>query len=116
MTEAVFSAACLWVTAEPEDEARLMQLCESAAERLLRQLPKGVTAQQVGESFTQAAAMMAAADFSELAEDAQVQQLSAGPVSVTRLPGGRAKILRRQAEALMAPWCSGGFRFMGVRT
>lgn len=110
----IYATAARYADAGEGEQTLLRQLCAAAQHRLEADLLRGVTPEQCYDSFVCAAALLAAADFSAVAAGSGVRSFSAGPVTVTKDDGRRARELRQQAALLMAPWCQGAFRFLGV--
>lgn len=103
-----------------ENESPLLEaLCTAAEAELAGRMREGWTPEQCGDAFSCAAAMLTAAGMMTCRANGDVEQLTAGEVSL-RLGGGgtceTAAMLRRHAAALMAPyWKDDGFAFVGVR-
>ena len=95
----------------------LEALCSAAVEELTGRLREEWTPERCGNAFSCAAAMLAAAGMLTCRANGGVEQFTAGEVSLRTGDGGQAaSALRRQAEALMAPyWQDDGFAFAGVR-
>ena len=102
-----------------EEQARLEPLCRAAEAELEGRLRPGVAAADCGGAFPLAAAWLALAGLAAADGAGGVQRFSAGDVSVTQSAQGaaqRAEALRRQAEAVLAPYLrDDGFAFRGVR-
>ena len=121
MTEEILALAA--TLSQPAEEQRelLRLLCTAAQRELTAKLKEGCTAEECGESFLCAAALLAAANFhSVTAAGGDAVSFAAGSVSVNT--GGsseqakRAALLRRQAKRLLAGWLKDdGFAFRGVK-
>ena len=98
---------------EEADWPRLELLCEAALAGLRRRLRPGVTEADCGEALPLAGAFLALAG---LEEERDVEQFSAGDLTIRTGGGGKSAAFRQQAERVMAPWLTdGGFVFRGVR-
>ena len=111
----VYASAVRYAAPAEGEQTQLMRLCRAAVSRLQKDLADGVDEAQCIDSLVCGAALLAAADFLALHADSGVQSFSAGPISVTQNDGARAKRMREEAALLLAPWCRGAFRFLGVR-
>ena len=106
----------------PTDVERplLDALCTAAIEEASRRLRSGVTAEDCGDAFLCAAAMMAAAGLISCRSSGDVEQFSVGDVSL-RIGGGgdsckAAASMRRHAAEMMEPfWADDDFAFAGVK-
>ena len=101
-----------------EAELPLLEaLCAAAEAELAGGLREGLAPEDCSDAFRCAAALLATAALLPGREAGEALQFTAGEVSL-RAGGGceTAAALRRQAEALMAPYRpDGGFAFLGVR-
>jgi len=98
-----------------ENQVLLEAVCASAVNGLLTRLRENVTPEDCRAEFTAAAAMYALAAMSEVGSMAQLEQVTAGDLTVRRAAGSTtADTLRRQAERLMGPYVREPFLFMGV--
>ena len=111
----IFATAQSYTGAERHRQPILRQFCAAEQQRLEDQLLEGVTVEDCYESFTCAAGLLAAADYSAAFADDGISAFTVGPISVTRQDEARARTLRRQAATIMSPWCRSPFRFLGVR-
>lgn len=109
----VYAVAARYASPGAGGQGCLMQLCRAVLDRLRRDLKDGVSDADCADSLICAAGMLAAADFSAVSAG-EADSFKAGPVSVTRNDRARAKRLREEAALLLAPWCRGAFRFLGV--
>lgn len=102
-----------------EAEGPLLEALASAAEADLEgRLGPGRTAEDCGDAFPCAAALLAAAGLLACRGGGEAERFTVGEVSVATAggSGGAAEILRRQAERMMAPyWRDDGFAFMEAR-
>ena len=111
----VYAVAVQYAAPAEGEQTQLMRLCRAAIGRLRKDLADGVSESECIDSLVCGAALLAAADFLAIHSQSGVQSFSAGPVSVTKNDGLRAKRMREEAALLLAPWCRGAFRFLGVR-
>lgn len=117
MHEAIFELAKALTQPAQAELPLLEALCAAAGAELAGRLREGLTPEDCGDAFRCAAALLAAAGLLPGREAGEAEQFSAGEVSLRTGDGGQAaSALRRQAEALMAPyWQDDGFAFLGVR-
>lgn len=118
MHEKIFEIAA-YALSVSETERGLLDTMVSAAEaELTARLRDDVTAEDCGSIYVIAAALLAAADMLLLRSADEVEQFTAGEVSIRQsreMTTAAATDLRQQAERLMAPFCSDdGFAFLGV--
>ena len=101
-----------------EAELPLLEaLCAAAEAELAGGLREGLAPEDCSDAFRCAAALLATAALLPGREAGEAVQFTAGEVSL-RAGGGceTAAALRRQAEALMAPYRpDGGYAFLWVR-
>lgn len=109
------------ITRPSEAEAPMLEaLCAAAEAEVAGRLREGWTPEACMEPYCCAAALLAAAGLLPCREDGDVEQFTAGEVSLRTAGGsgvcGLAATLRRQAAGIMAPyWDDDSFAFMGVR-
>ncbi len=121
MTEEILALAATLSHPAEEQRELLRLLCTAAERELEGRLKEGCTAEDCGESFLCAAALLAAADFRSMASaGGDAMSFTAGSVSVST--GGSSEqekqtsLLRRQAKRLLASWLKDdGFAFRGVK-
>ena len=101
---------------EPQEYGALDGMCEAATRQLQRRLRAGVKPEDCGQCFVLAGAWMALAGLEVSRAVGQAERFTAGDVSIQSGDAGqRAKMLRRQAEELMADWLRDEtFMFCGV--
>lgn len=106
----------------PTDAERplLAALCTAAVDDVKRRLRPGLTAEDCGDAFLCAAAMMAAAGLMSCRSCGVVEQLSAGDVSLRVSSSGdgceAAASMRRHAAEMMEPyWADDSFAFSEVK-
>lgn len=121
MHEEIWKLASAIVKPSAAEEPLLEALCTAAEEEVSGRLQEGRTAESCGGAFLCAAALLAAAGVLPGRSGGDVEQFTAGDVSLRT--GGSAgdmcetaAVMRRQAAAIMAPyWKDDGFAFLGVR-
>lgn len=119
MHERILKLASAISQAAAGEEELLEALCTAAEAELSGRLRKELTPEQCQDTFFCAAAMLAAAGMLACRESVGAEQFTAGDVSL-KLGGSGAceasALLRRQASALMAPYCGDdAFAFVGVK-
>ena len=119
MFEQIFTLASIIVQPTETEKPLLLALCTAAEAELGRRLRKDVKPEDCGDTFACAAALLAAGGLLPCRSGGDVEQFSAGDVSV-RTGGGQvcdaAAAMRRQAAGMIADYCGDGeFAFLGVR-
>lgn len=115
------SALAAAIAAPTEAERPLLAaLCTAAVEEASRKLRPGLAPEDCGEAFLCAAAMIAAAGLLSCRSGGDVEQFSAGDVSLRTGGSGdsgqAADAMRRHAAGMMGPyWMDDRFAFAGVR-
>ncbi len=100
---------------EEKDYAMLEILCRSAEVSLKAKLRDGVAVEDCIADFVAAASLFAVAAMSELDEEGQLEQITAGDLTMRRKSGNAAGCcLRYQAELMMLPYMRDAFAFVGV--
>lgn len=106
---------------QPSDAEKplLTALCAAAEAELTRRLREGLSPEDCGDVFPCAAALLAAAGLLPCRSGGDVEQFSAGDVSLRTGGGGQvceaAAAMRRQAASMMAGyWGDDAFAFQGV--
>lgn len=78
-------------------------------------LRKGISVEDCKADFVAAASLYALAAMTEISENAQIEQITAGDLTLRRTSTDAAACcLRYQAEMMMLPYMKDGFAFMGV--
>lgn len=100
---------------EDKDYAMLELLCRSAEVSLKSKLRPEFRAEDCIADFVAAASLFAVAAMSELDEVSQMEQITAGDLTMRRKSTDAAGCcLRYQAELLMMPYMCDPFAFVGV--
>lgn len=120
MLEQILHLAAAIVQPSEEEQPLLTALCAAAEAELTRRLREGLSPEDCGDAFPCAAALMAAAGILPCRSGGDVEQFSAGDVSLRTGGGGQAceaaAAMRRQAASMMAGYCGDdAFAFLGVR-
>lgn len=109
------------ITQPSETERPLLEaLCTSAEAELGQRLRDGVRPEDCQEAFACAAALLAASGLLPCRSGGNVEQFTAGDVSVKTGGGSQvceaAAAMRRQAASMMEAYCGdGAFAFRSVR-
>ena len=116
IAEQVFNQACFMAQElTAENEALLEVVCQAAVSSLSARLRDDLTVDDCQSDFVTAAGMYALAAMTDIGDWGQVEQLTAGDVTVRRGKGdAAANYLRTQADLLMAPYLKQSFLFTGV--
>lgn len=119
MMKQILDLAALIVQPSEAEMPLLSALCTAAETELARRLKEGLKPEDCGDSFTCAAALLAASGLLPCRDGGSVEQFSVGDVSV-RTGGSShtcdaAAAMRRQAAVMMSCYCSDNeFAFLGV--
>lgn len=98
-----------------ENEALLEVVCQAAVSSLTARLRDNLEPEDCLSDFVTAAGMYALAAMSDIGDWSNVEQLTAGDLTVRRSSkDGAANYLRAQADLLMAPYLKTAFVFRGV--
>ncbi|MBP3478778.1 MAG: hypothetical protein J6K03_04750 [Oscillospiraceae bacterium] len=100
---------------EEKDYAMLELLSRSAEVSLKAKLRPGIQVRDCIADFVAAASLFVVAAMSELDEVSQMEQITAGDLTMRRKSGNAAGCcLRYQAELMMMPYMRDPFAFVGV--
>ena len=98
-----------------ENQPMLEAVCQSAVASLTARLRENLTVEDCKEEFVTAASMLALSAMSRVSDLDQLEQITAGDLTLRRGSGNMAaECLRSQAELLMAPHVKDPFVFVGV--
>ena len=116
LKQQVYTQAILLAGELTEHQMAVLEaLCTAGTAALTAKLREGLTPADCRADFVAAASLMALAALDELDEDRNVEQITAGDLTIRK--GSRAaaaNCLRTQAELMMAPYMRDGFLFRGV--
>lgn len=119
MRETIMALAAAIASPSEAEQPLLEALCAAAETELTGRLREGTAPADCANAFLCAAALLAAAGLLPCRAADGVEQFTVGEVSIRSGAGDRCEagaLLRRQALALMAPYCSDdSFAFRGVR-
>ena len=116
LTEQIYAQTLLLTRdLQDGDEAMLEILCRGAEVALTAKLRDGVTPEDCKADFVAAASLYALAALADMDDLNQMEQISAGDLTLRRGSKDAASCcLRYQAELLMMPYVKDGFTFVGV--
>ena len=116
LTEQIYAQARVLIRDLQEADSPMLEiLCRSAEISLKEKLREGVTPENCKADFIAAASLYALAAMSELDENARLEQVTAGDLTLRRAGTDAAVCcLRYQAELLMMPYLKDKFSFAGV--
>ena len=116
LTDQVYAQAMLLAGGlEAKQEALLKLLCRGATASLSARLREGLTAEDCKADFIAAASLYALAAMSGSSEMDQLEQITAGDITLRRSGSdAAANCLRYQAELMIAPYLKDRFSFKGV--
>ena len=116
LTEQIYAQALLLAGELEQKQMELLKiLCRGANNSLASRLRDGLTPEDCKADFIAAASLLALAALNQVGEDAAVEQITAGDLTVKK--GSRdaaANCLRSQAELMLAPYLQDRFSFLGV--
>ena len=100
---------------EQHQTALLLVLCRSSCASLAAMLKQGLEPEDCLADFVSAASLLALAALSDAGETEDLEQFSAGDLTIRKKHSGTAAAcLRNQARVLMAPYVKESFFFLGV--
>ena len=116
LVEQVCTQARLMAKELPEENQTMLEsVCAAAVNALKQRLREDMTPEDCQSDFVSAAAMYALAAMAEVGSMAQLEQVTAGDLTLRRSSGNSAgSCLRYQAEMLMKPYLNEAFVFVGV--
>lgn len=116
MTELVCAQALLMVPdLETENQNMLKAMCRAAVITLENKLRNNLTTRDCHTEFLMAAALYAIAAMSEVTDLGQLEQITAGDLTLKKNNGTlAASCLRNHADMLMAPYLKRSVAFLGV--
>jgi hypothetical protein len=116
LTEQIYAQTLILMRdLQDRDRPLLELLCRSAENSLRAKLRDGVSYEDCKADFVAAASLYALAAMSELDEAAQMEQITAGDLTLRRTSNDAAACcLRYQAEVIMQPYLKDRFAFVGV--
>lgn len=116
MKDLACEKALLMVPALSEESQEMLKaMCQTAEVMLQSRLRNNITDKDCHNEFVTAAALYAVAAMSEITELGQMEQITAGDLTLKRKDGTlSADRLRQQADILMAPYVKQGIAFQGV--
>ena len=116
LTEQICAQAKLLIRDMEETDLPLLEmLCRSAEVSMRAKLRKGISPEDCKADFVAAASLYALAAMREVGEYAQIEQVTAGDLTLRRKSNDAAACcLRYQAEMMILPYMKDGFAFMGV--
>ena len=98
-----------------ENQSMLEAVCASAVNELKQRLRDNIGPEDCLTDFVTAAAMFALAAMSGLGDMAQLEQVTAGDLTLRKGSSDKAAAcLRQQAEQMIRPYVKLPFLFMGV--
>lgn len=116
LTQQVFAHARLMAQDLPEENELLLEaVCRAAVVSLQNRLRDGLVAEDCLTEFVTAAGMYALAAMSTVTDMSQLEQFTAGDLTLRKSSkDAAASCLRTQADMLMAPYLKPATVFMGV--
>ena len=116
LNQQVYTQALLLAGELSEQQGRILEaLCTASTAALTARLREGLNPEDCKADFIAAASLLALASMNSVGEDAAVEQITAGDLTIKK--GSRdaaANCLRAQAELMIAPYLRDRFTFRGV--
>ena len=116
LSEQVYAQAAL-LAGELSDRQMVIlhALCAASAASLAARLREGLPPEDCKADFVAAASLLALAAMNGMAEDAAVEQITAGDLTIRKgSHDAAANCLRAQAELMITPYLKDRFSFLGV--
>lgn len=117
LKEQVYAQAALLAgQLETEQADMLNVLCTASTASLAARLKDGLRPEDCKADFIAAASLFALAALNGVKDDASLEQISAGDLTIRKSGKGDAasNVLRNQAELMIAPYLKDCFTFVGV--
>ena len=116
LTEQVYAQALLLAGDLSDRQSRILEaLCAASTTSLASRLREGLNPEDCKADFVASASLLSLAAMNGMEEDAAVEQITAGDLSIKK--GSRdaaANCLRAQAELMITPYLRDRFSFRGV--
>ena len=116
LSDQVYAQAALLAGELTDRQAVVLHaLCNASAASLTARLREGLQPEDCKADFVAAASLLALAAMNGVAEDAAVEQITAGDLTIKKgSHDAAANCLRSQAELMITPYLKDRFSFMGV--
>ncbi len=116
LSEQVYAQAAVLAGTLTDRETELLKLlCQGTVSSLSARLRTGLTPEDLRADFVAAASLFALGALANVSEDAALDQVKLGDVTVKRSGGDAAsRCLYNQAELIIAPYLADRFHFVGV--
>ena len=116
LTEQVYAQSVLLAGELSRQQGEILKmLCRSSVAALTVRLREGLTPEDCKADFIAAASLWALSALNGVREDAAVEQITAGDLTIkTGRRDAAANCLRTQAELMMGPYLRDRFSFLGV--
>lgn len=116
LTEQIVAQASLMAGSLGDRDRELLRLlCQGAESALSNRLRPGLTPEDCRADFVAAASLFALAAMSQVAQDAELDEVKLGDVTLKRRDGDTAsRCLHSQATLIIAPYLQDRFCFQGV--
>ena len=116
LTEQIYTQARILAADLPEEKEKMLEaVCRAAEVSLEAKLKNNLSPEDCRDDFAMAAGMYAVAAMSELSDMNQLEQITAGDLTLRKGSAAlAANCLRNQADMLMAPYVKKGVAFLGV--
>lgn len=119
LKEQVYAQAALLAGQLESGQAEILNaLCTASTASLAARLKEGLRPEDCKADFIAAASLFALAALNSVKDDTQLEQISAGDLTIRRSGGNgsdaASNCLRNQAELMIAPYLKDSFAFLGV--
>ena len=117
LRDQVYAQALLLAGALEENEGDMLSvLCTAATASLSARLREGLRPEDCRADFVAAASLFALAELNAVKDGAAMEQITAGDLTVRKSASAdpASKVLRNQAQLVIAPYLKDSFCFRGV--
>ena len=117
LNQQVFAQAALLAGQLEESQQQILQaLCTSATAALTARLREGLLPEDCKADFIAAASLFALAQLNAVKDSQTLEQITAGDLTLRKTAGAdtASRVLRSQAELVIAPYLKDRFCFRGV--
>ena len=116
LREQVFAQAALLAGQLEQSQAELLRaLCTAATASLTARLKEGLRPEDCKADFIAAASLYALASLNDVKDTGNLEQISAGDLTIRKGSADAASnCLRNQADLMIAPYLKDRFSFLGV--
>ena len=117
LKDQVYAHAALLAGELDENQGNILQaLCTAATVSLSARLREGLRPEDCRADFVAAASLYALAELNAVRDGAALEQITAGDLTLRKVAGAdpASRVLRGQAQLMIAPYLKDNFCFRGV--